>query len=821
MAIKQRALKKLHTTKHRILRMMGAGSKAVLGGSCHDLAELRDLYREGLPQQYYAAYGEIFDGLILAVQTMIEDGEEDLQEDVFALCQELLEHLEKETAKETRFKKEIFFLPYKASMFDSLESVWRAACADREHCVAYVMPIPYADRNPDQTAAEWHCERDQFPKDVPTLDWQQVNLKAWHPDVIIYHNPYDNCNAVTSVDEQYYSRNLRHCADKLVYIPYFVLDEIEPGDKSVEESVAHFITAPGVLNADLIVVQSEKMRQVYINVLARHTDQGEEYWEEHISGAGAPKIEKVLTSKKEDFEMPKKWRRLVEGKKIILYNTSLTAMLQNSDKVCDKLRYVFDVFRNRDDMVLWWRPHPLMKSTFHSMRPQFEEEYLGLEKQYIEEGWGIYDDSSDLHRAICWSDAYYGDMSSVVRLYRVTGKPVIIQNIGIRYRNSPMACMDLVDNGDVIYVIGKCNILFELNSKNEALCLGTIGENEYFNIHSLSRNQMLFVPFYHGDIVEYTIEKRNFSSLVEMKRENLIKRMPSNHVYQHNGKLFFFGCGDDASILIFDKKTGKWHTDDLWIDKFEKLYGVRTTQYYPYDACRLSQFVWVTLREKNMVMRYDMETNESRFYKIQSSPNSFVTICYDGESFWLTGDAEEIVRWDPVSGKADSFADFPKGFEKRVFRYGAWNGWKYLFNKSLKRGNYIYFSPQRASMMIAINTKTGDIVPIKDVSEETWCFPMVKLSNGNIFFQEKGYQWECVNEYEIGMDNQCKKSCLTSRRTLKNEKNQSIDTVIQECHYDMFWMLIDGVRPKISVAGTQETAHAISSRWKSFIRSEM
>jgi hypothetical protein len=291
------------------------------------------------------------------------------------------------------------------------------------------MPIPYVDRNPDQTIAACHCELDQFPEDVPTLDWQQVNLTAWHPDIIFYHNGYDDCNAVTSVDEQYYSRNLRYCADKLVYIPYFVLNEIEPGDEVAEESIAHFITVPGVLNADLIVVQSEKMRQVYINVLARHTNQGKEYWEEHISGAGSPKIEKVLTSKKEDFEMPEKWRSLAAGKKVILYNTSLTAMLQNSDKVCDKLRYVFDVFRNRDDVVLWWRPHPLMKATFHSMRPQFEEEYLSLEKQYIEEGWGIYDDSPDLHRAICWSDAYYGDGSSVGQLYLKTGKPIMIQDM--------------------------------------------------------------------------------------------------------------------------------------------------------------------------------------------------------------------------------------------------------------------------------------------------------------------------------------------------------------------------------------------------------
>lgn len=429
MAIKQRALRKLNTTKNHILRAMSTGSKAALGEVCQDLTEIRNLYREGLPQQDYTVYGEVCDGLVLAVRKMMEDGEEEFQEEVFTLCQELLQFLERETEKEQNFKKEIVFLPYNSSMWDSLESVWKAAYEDKEHCNAYVMPIPYADLNPDRSVAEWHCERDRFPKYVPTLDWREIDLKAWHPDVIFFHSPYDDCNLVTSVESRYYSRNLKECTDKLVYIPYFVLEE-----PCTEESVEHFVMTPGVLNADKVIVQSETMRELYINILTKKTNRTDRsYWEEHISGVGSPKIEKVLTSKKEDFDMPEKWRKLVEGKKVILYNTSLSAMLQNSDKVCDKLRYVFDVFRNRDDVVLWWRPHPLMKSTFHSMRPQFEEEYISLEKQYIEEGWGIYDESPDLHRAICWSDAYYGDGSSVVWMYRMTEKPVMLENFQIGY----------------------------------------------------------------------------------------------------------------------------------------------------------------------------------------------------------------------------------------------------------------------------------------------------------------------------------------------------------------------------------------------------
>ena len=65
------------------------------------------------------------------------------------------------------------------------------------------------------------------------------------------------------------------------------------------------------------------------------------------------------------------------------------------------------------------------------MRPQLGEEYQRIVEQYRREGWGIYDDSSDLDRAIILSDAYYGDHSSLVQLCQKAGKPVMIQNVDI------------------------------------------------------------------------------------------------------------------------------------------------------------------------------------------------------------------------------------------------------------------------------------------------------------------------------------------------------------------------------------------------------
>ena len=239
-------------------------------------------------------------------------------------------------------------------------------------------------------------------------------------------------------DSRFYSDKLKKYTDKLVYVPYFVLEEpkFDYDDPEKEEEVveaenkiANYILEPGVTNADLIIVQSEAMKKVYVNVLTRFTNASREYWEEHIWGIGSPKFDKVIGSRKEDFRLPEEWKRLIRGRKTILYNTGLTAMLKHTDKFLEKIKSVLETFKARQDVVLWWRPHPLLRPTFESMHPELLEEYDEIVAAYRRNGWGIYDETAELERAVAWTDGYYGDGSSVVQLYEKTYKPILIQAI--------------------------------------------------------------------------------------------------------------------------------------------------------------------------------------------------------------------------------------------------------------------------------------------------------------------------------------------------------------------------------------------------------
>lgn len=321
-------------------------------------------------------------------------------------------------------KREVVFLPYKAAMWDSMESVWLAAREDKS-CESYVIPIPYFDKNPDGTLKEVHYEGDLYPDYVPITNYNDYDFRERRPDVIFIHNPYDEWNHVTSVHPFFYSKNLKQFTDKLVYIPYFV----HQNEKVKEE----YCVLPGTVYADLVVLQSEKVREKYIKVFSDEMKGNSEANSKFVA-LGSPKFD---YKNGEKTEVPIEWIQMIyqgsKKKKVIFFNTHLVNLMQKyNNTFFSQIEKVFATFRSRQDVLLLWRPHPLSVETAQMVNAQIAEQYLKLVERYKKEAWGIFDDSPDLHRAIELSDAYYGNYSSVAELFKQAGKPVMIMNLTIK-----------------------------------------------------------------------------------------------------------------------------------------------------------------------------------------------------------------------------------------------------------------------------------------------------------------------------------------------------------------------------------------------------
>ena len=181
--------------------------------------------------------------------------------------------------------------------------------------------------------------------------WKRIIVYEAVSYTHLIHNSYDNYNRVTSVDPAYYSDKLKEYTDMLVYVPY---------DVALDGINEHMCEMPGVQNADRVIVQSEKIKKIYAKYVP----------EEKILALGSPKIDKVIWMQEHPPIMPEAWAKIARGRKLLLYNTHLSPLIIDNGSVCRKLQYVFSVFKNRDDVCLLWRPHPLSEATMKAMNPE-------------------------------------------------------------------------------------------------------------------------------------------------------------------------------------------------------------------------------------------------------------------------------------------------------------------------------------------------------------------------------------------------------------------------------------------------------------------
>ena len=317
---------------------------------------------------------------------------------------------------------EVVFFPYKASMADSFETIYLAAKED-PLCTAVWCPIPYYDKNPDGTYRKVNYEGDDYSDKFKVTKWYEYDVESRHPDIIFIHYPYDGSNYVTSVHPDYYSSRLKDCTDLLVYVDYGVPIWM-PNDPSVFAGYKEEQVLPAHLHSGLIVTYSQALAD-YIKHLLLFSVQTSEQRIEDLQGRiialGSSKFDCVLRAQREDPILPQEWKCKIGDRKVLLLNTSLAELLENNEAHMADIEEFVDTVSSHNDIVLWWRPHPLTESTIKSMRPKLLNQYLSIRKE--SERTGIVDETDDLYRAIACSDGLISTESSMVYLYLATGKP--------------------------------------------------------------------------------------------------------------------------------------------------------------------------------------------------------------------------------------------------------------------------------------------------------------------------------------------------------------------------------------------------------------
>lgn len=134
--------------------------------------------------------------------------------------------------------------------------------------------------------------------------------------------------------------------------------------------------------------------------------------------------------------VPKEWQQLMQDdtgkpKKTVLYATSLLGLLRGEDAYLQKMKSALETFRGQRDVALWWIPCQTENCLYREQNPVLFDNFEKMCQEYIDAGWGIYDDSGDYARAVVRCDAMYGDYGEIYEMYRKSGKPIMIQDEAI------------------------------------------------------------------------------------------------------------------------------------------------------------------------------------------------------------------------------------------------------------------------------------------------------------------------------------------------------------------------------------------------------
>lgn len=588
---------------------------------------------------------------------------------------------------------EAVFLPYKASMWDSLESVWMAADAD-PNCDAYVIPIPYYDKNSDGSFKEVHYEADQYPDYVPVTHYNDYNFEQRRPDMIYIHNPYDQFNNVTSVHPFFYSKNLKQFTDCLVYIPYYSTS----GGMSEAQGFC-----PSYYYVDYIVVQAEKYRKFFDPNLP----------EEKLLPLGSPKFDKVIRICNNPPEPPAEWKDKMAGKKVYFYNTSINGMLGNTAAFLRKMEYVFKCFADRRDSCLVWRPHPLLESTFESMRSEYKPVYDALKKYYMESNFGIYDDTAEITNTIALCDAYIGDEgTSVTSLFGMAGKPIFILN-----NNIDRAPKDDDWRGEVIK---------GFNAHGSRQWIITQGNKLYYSPDDNFQYKYFcdLCDYAYGDYYLYAVSVNGKTYVCPANAQNILvvgecgvdKKIELKHcIEQKNafygaaacGKYLFLIPNNYPAIVRYNTVTGEIKYLEEHLDIF---IGMERGERRVGGFCVQNGYVFIASPVNNYVLAIHAETGKEQVMTTNASDScGGFFLQSDGRDLWfLPYSGNVVTRWNPESGEVQEYTVWLEGMKCQHPIIG-YECMERPFGRLAFCGKYVYIPPYWGNIYFKLNRITGEV----------------------------------------------------------------------------------------------------------------
>ena len=186
-------------------------------------------------------------------------------------------------------RREVLLLPVGPTEWQALQPVYGKCVADPNTDIV-VVPLPYYKKdiygtvsipdNPDDDQSYLSG----YPEDISYMPWHAYDVVLHCPDEVYIVSPYDGANACLSVPPDYYSSRTRQYTEQITYIVPFTVTEFTAEDAADQYNLRQLVDTPGVVYADKVIVQSENMKEQFVNALV--TFAGEDtkaVWQDKIA----------------------------------------------------------------------------------------------------------------------------------------------------------------------------------------------------------------------------------------------------------------------------------------------------------------------------------------------------------------------------------------------------------------------------------------------------------------------------------------------------------------------------------------------------------
>lgn len=185
-------------------------------------------------------------------------------------------------------RKEYLFIVFKDTGIEALEKQIEKGCGEAD---ISIMIQPYHHKTFDGQIKDTCIDNACYQRIIDYISQksyarlvqpEEYDIALNHPEKLYFQFPYDNWNPVMTVDEAFYAENLATNTDELIYIPWFKTDDFGVSDVDYL-NCKYYVCMPGVTYSDRVVLDSEKLREVYIRRLTEFAGMStENIWEGKI-----------------------------------------------------------------------------------------------------------------------------------------------------------------------------------------------------------------------------------------------------------------------------------------------------------------------------------------------------------------------------------------------------------------------------------------------------------------------------------------------------------------------------------------------------------